>query len=67
MTQTKVLVACEFSGVVRDAFIAAGHKAVSCDPGDCRHHPIAGKSDHGRLPASLRRWPSNGEHYCDSG
>lgn len=27
----KVLVACEFSGVVRDAFIAKGHNAVSCD------------------------------------
>jgi hypothetical protein len=27
----KVLVACEFSGVVRDAFISAGHDAVSCD------------------------------------
>lgn len=27
----KVLVACEFSGIVRDAFIAAGHDAVSCD------------------------------------
>lgn len=26
-----VLVACEFSGVVRDAFIARGHKAMSCD------------------------------------
>jgi site-specific DNA-cytosine methylase len=26
-----VLVACEFSGVVRDAFIKAGHNAVSCD------------------------------------
>lgn len=26
-----VLVACEFSGVVRDAFIRAGCKAVSCD------------------------------------
>lgn len=26
-----VLVACEFSGVVRDAFIAAGHDALSCD------------------------------------
>ena len=23
--------ACEFSGIVRDAFIAAGHDAVSCD------------------------------------
>lgn len=27
----KVLVGCEFSGVVRDAFTAAGHEAVSCD------------------------------------
>ncbi len=43
----KVLVACEFSGTVRDAFIAAGHDAISCDllpteapgphyVGDCR-------------------------------
>lgn len=43
-----VLVACEFSGVVRDAFIARGHDAISCDllpterpgphyPGDVRH------------------------------
>lgn len=27
----KVLVACEYSGVVRDAFLARGHDAVSCD------------------------------------
>ena len=27
----KVLVACEFSGTVRDAFIEQGHDAVSCD------------------------------------
>lgn len=27
----RVLVACEFSGVVRDAFLAMGHDAVSCD------------------------------------
>jgi hypothetical protein len=27
----KVLVACEFSGIVRDAFIAKGHDAWSCD------------------------------------
>jgi hypothetical protein len=27
----KVLIACEFSGVVRDAFIKAGHDAMSCD------------------------------------
>lgn len=27
----KVLVACEYSGAVRDAFIAKGHEAMSCD------------------------------------
>lgn len=27
----KVLVACEYSGTVRDAFIAQGHEAMSCD------------------------------------
>lgn len=27
----KVLIACEFSGTVRDAFLALGHDAVSCD------------------------------------
>ena len=27
----KVLVACEYSGVVRDAFRALGHDAISCD------------------------------------
>lgn len=26
-----ILIACEFSGVVRDAFIRLGHNAVSCD------------------------------------
>lgn len=26
-----VLVACEFSGIVRDAFNRVGHNAVSCD------------------------------------
>ena len=27
----KVLIACEYSGIVRDAFIAKGHDAISCD------------------------------------
>lgn len=27
----KVLVACEYSGIVRDAFIRKGHDAISCD------------------------------------
>jgi hypothetical protein len=32
----RVLVACEFSGVVRDAFVDMGHDAISCDilPGE---------------------------------
>jgi len=30
-TRMRVLVACEFSGVVRDAFLALGHDAWSCD------------------------------------
>jgi hypothetical protein len=36
----RVLVACEFSGVVRDAFLARGHDAWSCDllPSE-RHGP----------------------------
>lgn len=31
MSKLRVLVACEFSGIVRDAFIARGHDAISCD------------------------------------
>ena len=27
----RVLVACEFSGIIRDAFIEQGHDAWSCD------------------------------------
>lgn len=27
----RVLIACEFTGAVRDAFVAAGHDAMSCD------------------------------------
>jgi len=38
----RVLVACEYSGTVRDAFTAAGHEAMSCDllPSETegRHH-----------------------------
>jgi len=30
-TSLRVLVACEYSGVVRDAFAARGHYAMSCD------------------------------------
>jgi len=27
----KVLIGCEYSGIVRDAFTARGHDATSCD------------------------------------
>ena len=27
----RILIACEFSGIVRDAFIEKGHEAISCD------------------------------------
>lgn len=42
----RVLVACEFSGVVRNAFRAKGHEAFSCDllaplDGDPRYHYMA--------------------------
>lgn len=43
MKKLRVLVACEFSGVVRRAFRARGHHAFSCDllpaeDGDYEHH-----------------------------
>lgn len=31
MAKLKVLIACEYSGTVRDAFIRRGHNAMSCD------------------------------------
>lgn len=31
MTETRVLIACEYSGIVRDAFIRRGFDATSCD------------------------------------
>lgn len=34
----RVLVACEFSGVVRDAFLKLGHDAWSCDLIDSGHY-----------------------------
>lgn len=49
----KVLVACEYSGRVRDAFIALGHDAVSCDllptdaPGPHIQGDVRGVLDHG--------------------
>jgi hypothetical protein len=31
MTIMKILIACEYSGIVRDAFLDQGHDAISCD------------------------------------
>lgn len=41
MKKLKVLVACEYSGRVRDAFIRKGHDAISCDllPSDSNFGP----------------------------
>lgn len=35
----KILVACEFSSIVRDAFRAKGHDAYSCDLRECEGDP----------------------------
>ena len=49
----RILVACEFSGVVRDAFRAQGHNAVSCDllpseqPGPHLQEDVLQVLDHG--------------------
>ena len=40
-----VLVACEFSGIVRDAFIRKGHDAMSCDFLDCEREGPHYKGD----------------------
>ena len=41
-----VLVACEFSGVVRDAFVKKGHNALSCD---LLESDLPGKHYHGMV------------------
>lgn len=44
MTRPRVLIGCEFSGTVRDAFAARGYEAVSCDllPSTSRGNHIQG-------------------------
>ena len=58
----KVLIACEYSGIVRDAFIAAGHDAHSCDllpterPNWTHQEPFTKRTHH----------PERGHHWqCD--
>jgi hypothetical protein len=41
----KILIACEYSGIVRDAFIARGHDALSCDLLDTERHGPHYKGD----------------------
>jgi hypothetical protein len=52
----RVLVACEYSGVVRDAFIKKGHDAFSCDilpaEGDNLEKHVQGDA----LPLLLQEW-----------
>jgi site-specific DNA-cytosine methylase len=51
-----VLVACEFSGVVREAFAARGHHAVSCDFLETEISPTNGSEHHqGCVSEVLRR------------
>ena len=58
----RVLVACEFSGVVVDAFVARGHDAMSCDliPSEGAHperHIV------GDVREVLKAWNSDGSRF----
>ena len=54
----KVLVACEFSGIVRDAFIEQGHDAWSCDllPSESNNGPHYQDSIHHVLTKTMYDW-----------
>ncbi len=58
----RVLIACEYSGIIRDAFIATGHDAHSCDllpterPNWTHQEPFTSRTHH----------PDRGYHWqCD--
>lgn len=65
-----VLVACEFSGIVRDAFRARGHNAWSCDILSCdadpRYHFKCMVEELLRAPAGIP-WPLNNRNGTSSG
>lgn len=67
----KILVGCEFSGRVRDAFIARGHEAVSCDvepsetPGPHIQADLFRVIDEGKWDALIFFWPCT--HMAVSG
>lgn len=70
MSRLKVLIACEFSGVVRDAFRALGHDAWSCDLLPCER----GRDYHiqGNVLNNLHGWDLMIAHppctyLCNSG
>lgn len=50
----KVLIACEFSGIVREAFKARGHDAISCDLLDTE---ISGRHIKGDVISFLLQFP----------
>ena len=66
----RVLIACEFSGTVRDAFIAAGHDAMSCDllPTDSSGAHYQGDIAHlldGWMPVSFQaECDPDGDEWC---
>lgn len=47
----RVLVACEYSGIVRDAFRRKGHIAYSCDVIDCERTSETSKNFHLKMDA----------------
>lgn len=53
----RVLVACEFSGVVRDAFIRHGHDATSCDL-------LPSERPGPHYQGDVRDLPTEPEHVC---
>lgn len=54
----KVLIACEYSGTVRDAFIKLGHDAMSCDllPPSADRWKIRSKTFQGIADAMAEQW-----------
>lgn len=42
----KILIACEYSGIVRDAFLKKGHDAISCDILPCESEYYTGSDRH---------------------
>jgi hypothetical protein len=66
----KILVACEYSGIVRDAFIARGHDAMSCDLLPTERAGLHHQGD--VLPLLCERWDMIIAHppctrLCNSG